>query len=123
MTGHAYCTFDVPCVTIVSIVFPGEGESLNRNSGDAESGHGRKVWDNEEDGVSYSWSFFHFMFALASLYVMMTLTNWYKPDGDEKKLLQNDSSMWVKIFSSWVCAGLYVWTLVAPIVLPDRDFS
>lgn len=101
----------------------GEGESLNRTSGDAESGKGRKVWDNEEDGVSYSWSFFHFMFALASLYVMMTLTNWYKPDGDEKKLLQNDSSMWIKILSSWVCAGLYVWTLVAPIILPDRDFS
>ena len=54
---------------------------------------------------------------------MMTLTNWYKPDGDGKKLLQNDASMWVKILSSWVCAGLYVWTLVAPILLPDRDFS
>lgn len=96
----------------------GEGESLQR---DPESG--RQTYDNEEDGVSYSWSFFHFMFALASLYVMMTLTNWYKPDAESKELLQNNSSMWIKIISSWFCVALYTWTLVAPIAMPDRDFS
>jgi len=100
------------------ISFTGEGESLQRTR-DPE----RNTYDNEEEEVSYSWSFFHFMFALASLYVMMTLTNWYKPDGDSKKLIENDGSMWIKIISSWVCVALYTWTLVAPIVLPDRDFS
>jgi serine incorporator 1/3 len=38
--------------------------------------------DGEWDGVHYSWSMFHLMFALATLYVMMTLTNWYSPAKD-----------------------------------------
>lgn len=84
---------------------------------------GGKVWDNEADGVAYSWSFFHLMFALATLYVMMTLTNWYKPTSDLSTLSSNEASVWVKIISSWICLALYFWSLVAPILLPDRDFN
>ncbi|CAH1247436.1 serine incorporator 1-like isoform X1 [Branchiostoma lanceolatum] len=80
--------------------------------------------DNEKDGVKYNYSFFHFMFMLASMYIMMTLTNWYSPDGSNfNKLEPNQPAVWVKIVSSWLCILLYVWTLVAPIVLPDRDFE
>ncbi|XP_012227301.1 probable serine incorporator isoform X2 [Linepithema humile] len=90
---------------------------------DAENGSDAKVWDNEEDKVAYNWSFFHLMFALATLYVMMTLTNWYKPNSSLETLNANAASMWVKILSSWMCLGLYVWSLVAPAVFPNRDFS
>lgn len=38
----------------------------------------RRVEDNEREMVQYSYSFFHFMLFLASLYIMMILTNWYR---------------------------------------------
>lgn len=81
------------------------------------------TYDNEEEEVAYSWSFFHVMFALASLYVMMTLTSWNEPTAAVADTHDNSASMWVKMISSWLCSGLYIWTLVAPILLPDRDFS
>ncbi|XP_013193122.1 probable serine incorporator isoform X2 [Amyelois transitella] len=86
-------------------------------SGRAET----KVFDNEGDGVAYSWTFFHVVFALATLYIMMTLTNWFNPSSELSKT--NVASMWIKITSSWLCVGLYVWTLVAPAVFPNREFN
>lgn len=32
-------------------------------------------------------------------------------------------AVWVKISSSWIGLALYAWTLVAPLVLPNREFS
>ncbi|KAI6186616.1 TMS membrane protein/tumor differentially expressed protein [Aphelenchoides besseyi] len=82
-----------------------------------------KAYDNETEEVAYSYSFFHFIFALASLYVMMTLTSWYTPDSDLHHLNSNLASLWVKVVSSWMCVLLYGWTLLAPVIFQDRDFS
>lgn len=103
---------------------------LSRDTGtagqeDVELANGTKkaTYDNEEEEVAYNWSFFHVMFAFASLYVMMTLTGWSKPAAPVSEALDNSSSMWIKMISCWCCCGLYIWTMVAPILLPDRDFS
>ncbi|XP_010767646.1 serine incorporator 1-like [Notothenia coriiceps] len=88
-----------------------------------EEGGVNRAVDNEKDGVTYSYSFFHFMLFLASLYIMMTLTNWYSPDSNYEAMTSKWPSVWVKISSSWICIALYVWTLVAPLVLVNRDFD
>lgn len=63
------------------MIFKRKNNDFSSPDDGGESGGTRnqgKVWDNEDEGVAYSWSFFHVMFGLATLYIMMTLTNWYK---------------------------------------------
>ncbi|XP_030371821.1 serine incorporator 3 isoform X2 [Scaptodrosophila lebanonensis] len=92
---------------------------------DTETGNagGKPNTDNETEGVTYNWSLFHIVFVCASLYIMMTLTNWYKPNSDIELFNANEASMWVKIISSWIGVFIYGWSLVAPIILTNRDFS
>uniref|UniRef100_A0A671WDF1 Serine incorporator 2 n=1 Tax=Sparus aurata TaxID=8175 RepID=A0A671WDF1_SPAAU len=72
----------------------------------------RRAVDNEEEGVTYSYSFFHFHLCLASLYIMMTLTNWYQPDTTTQAMQSSMPAVWVKMSSSWLGLGLYLWTLI-----------
>lgn len=48
--------------------------------------------------------------------------NFFRPDSSLNNKA-NSASMWIKVISSWLCLALYGWTLVAPIVLPDREFN
>lgn len=100
------------------------GENDDAKEKDIETGSGRQQGrDDEAEEVRYSWSFFHLMFAFASLYVMMTLTSWNKPTAKVSDTYDNSSSMWVKMISCWICCCLYIWTMIAPIILSGRDFS
>lgn len=45
------------------------------------------------------------------------------PGGDEGmpvKIGRSHVAMWMRIVSSWVCLVLYAWSLMAPVVLPER---
>ncbi|KAF9162897.1 hypothetical protein DFQ27_009755 [Actinomortierella ambigua] len=82
--------------------------------------------DDEKNGVQYNYSFFHVVFALAAMYISMVLTNWNTfsevEAGSDNLILIGQSwpAVWVKVVSSWICYGLYGFSLLAPVLFPDR---
>ncbi|KAJ1964113.1 Membrane protein tms1 [Dipsacomyces acuminosporus] len=81
--------------------------------------------DDEKLGVQYNYTFFHFIFCMASMYAAMLLTNWNSIDSNDSVIIigRSKSAVWVKVITSWLCILLYGWTLVGPVVLPDREWS
>ncbi|GMI64264.1 hypothetical protein like AT3G06170 [Hibiscus trionum] len=78
--------------------------------------------EKEARPVSYSYSFFLQIFALASMYSAMLLSGWTSSSESSDLIDVGWTSVWVRICTEWVTAGLYVWTIVAPLILPDREF-
>lgn len=79
--------------------------------------------DDERVGTQYNYSLFHIIFLLGTMWVATLLTtsmNHQVADQDFVAVGRTYWASWVKIVSSWVCYGIYVWSLVAPAVLPDR---
>ncbi|EDO32925.1 predicted protein, partial [Nematostella vectensis] len=74
--------------------------------------------EEEDEDIAYSYSVFHFILFLASLHLMMVLTNWHSPDesADFKKLIKNWAAVWVQMASSFICCLVFIWTLVAPLI-------
>ncbi len=73
--------------------------------------------------VSYSYSFFHIIFSLASMYSAMLLTGWSTSVGESGKLVDVGwPSVWVRILTGFATAALYLWSLLAPILFPEREF-
>lgn len=63
------------------------------------------------------------------MYVSMVLTNWNtisfensptQNNGDLVRIGQSYTAVWVKIVSGWICHIIYIWSMVAPVLMPDR---
>jgi len=94
---------------------------------DEEIGENR---DDERSGTRYNYAWFHIIFAIAAMYVAMLLTDWnvvsktpisgpIDPDSDVY-IGRSEVAMWMRVVSSWVCMLLYMWSLMGPVLLPDR---
>ena len=73
--------------------------------------------------VSYSYSFFHIIFCLASMYSAMLLTGWTSSVGEGERLVGVGwASVWVRVVTGWATAALFIWSLIAPLLFPDWEF-
>ena len=89
---------------------------------DDESDDGGSSKDDERGSTQYNYSLFHVIFALATAWVATLLTQNLDPESTDDFVAIGRTywASWVKIISAWVCYAIYLWTLIAPVVLPDR---
>lgn len=77
-----------------------------------------------EGEVPYGYGFFHLVFTLGSMYMAMLFLGWDLEQTSVKwSLSKGWISVWVQIVTSWIAAGLYIWTMVGRFILTDRDFG
>ncbi|CCD27037.1 Tms1p NDAI_0J01450 [Naumovozyma dairenensis CBS 421] len=87
-----------------------------------ETHEGTELNDDELSGTKYNYSLFHMIFFFATQWIAILLTiNVTQDDvGDFIPVGRTYFYSWVKIISAWICYGLYGWTIVAPLIMPDR---
>ncbi len=98
-------------------------DALLSDDEDAGDSGGNTAHDDERSSTQYNYAMFHIIFFLATAWVATLLTMNHedgKTEGDFISVGRTMGATWVKIVCSWACYAMYVWTLVAPIVLPDR---
>lgn len=83
--------------------------------------------DDERSGTRYNYSWFHVIFVLGAMYVAMLLTDWNivkKTAGHTEEqdvyIGRSEVAMWMRVVSGWICMLLYMWSLLAPALMPDR---
>ncbi|KAF2837229.1 membrane protein TMS1 [Patellaria atrata CBS 101060] len=103
--------------------------ALDDSDSDDESDDGtsaKKIPDDERTATQYNYSLFHVIFLLSTAWVATLLT---MNVGSDKTNHEGEQfvpvgrtywASWAKIVSSWVCYIIFGWSLVAPVVLPDR---
>eukprot|EP00538_Stauroneis_constricta_P004615 CAMPEP_0119549242 /NCGR_PEP_ID=MMETSP1352-20130426/2991_1 /TAXON_ID=265584 /ORGANISM="Stauroneis constricta, Strain CCMP1120" /LENGTH=468 /DNA_ID=CAMNT_0007594749 /DNA_START=158 /DNA_END=1564 /DNA_ORIENTATION=- len=104
---------------------------VNYGTSDADEEHpsnGEESPASEDDAVpntfNNSWRL-NVILAIVSCWFAMSLTGWgaIRSGGSAANPQVGDVSMWMIIVSQWLALLMYLWTLVAPRLFPDRDFS
>lgn len=79
---------------------------------------------DEIDTLSISWKL-NIMLCLITCWYAVALTAWgvVEVGGNSANPSVGRASMWMISGSQWLMQMLYLWTIVAPKIFPDRDFS
>lgn len=78
----------------------------------------------EDDRPRYSYAFSNFALVLSSMYGSMLLLSWQLGTTQGVLSIQDGwAAMWVQVVSGWLGGLLYMWSLLAPVVFPDRTFE
>lgn len=102
---------------------PKKGEPLYQHSKDPE--------DKEEDEmvkkhhifpISVSTIFFHVTMMLSSMYYGMICSNWLNPGLYTAGKVQDESTYWLKTTCLWLSLLIFLFSLVAPKLFPNRQF-
>lgn len=124
--------------SVVATVVDGDDESSSSSSSsdkDKNQDSGNSGSSGNKGGaqrVPFSFALFHTAFMLGAMYVQQLLTNWETLSAHDAQssaaapAVTVDSgagSVWAKIVSSWLVFALYLWSLFAPLLFPDRDFG
>eukprot|EP00468_Gymnochlora_sp_CCMP2014_P002921 CAMPEP_0167755714 /NCGR_PEP_ID=MMETSP0110_2-20121227/8980_1 /TAXON_ID=629695 /ORGANISM="Gymnochlora sp., Strain CCMP2014" /LENGTH=252 /DNA_ID=CAMNT_0007641737 /DNA_START=516 /DNA_END=1277 /DNA_ORIENTATION=+ len=91
---------------------------------EGEEGEEAKLTPEQIENIFFNNFTFHVIMTIASMYVAMLLTRWSSQDysGDGTRYV-SEESFWVQTSSLWLLMILYIWTLCAPVLFPDRDFT
>uniref|UniRef100_A0A6A7G9L1 Serine incorporator n=1 Tax=Hirondellea gigas TaxID=1518452 RepID=A0A6A7G9L1_9CRUS len=82
---------------------------------------GQVLVRDERSQLSYSYPLFHIMLALATLFMMMSLTGWYTPTTARLSTFGRSwSAVWIKMTSSWVCLFIYLVSTLFPSIVPKK---
>merc|ERR1719263_555291 len=108
-------------------------DDLENRPDDAHKKDGQTVEDTHTFEISSATITFQFLLILASMYYAVLCTNWgdlqlYSGDATNDKNAPvatgdgSDTSFWLKIVAEWITMSLYIFSLLAPICFPGRDF-
>ena len=105
---------------VTGVVANNYGATEGDDNGDGVDGEEGEILDT----FSNNWKL-NILLGVVSCWYAMTLTSWgsIQTSGDAANPVIGTTSMWMIISSQWIALTLYLWTLVAPRLFPDRDFS
>jgi hypothetical protein len=76
--------------------------------------------------ISVATILFHVLMMFACMYYSVLMTNWgdaHIDDDSSDIFSSNTLNYWIKISAHWACFLIYIFSLVGPLLFPDRDFS